>query len=204
MFFSAFRICRDRHLCIIWYRKSKSSIRQFGRNFERVYFQKHCSDSLRFDSIPPHPPHTHTDAGKLFCDVFCLVFAGRFINFGTSKGHPRRQGMTAFDSARHAVVGASESLREDIKDLGVHVIVVNTNQIQPENLFEPVRSSCSSTLNEMLLRSALPEYAVHTMLDALLDPRPKPVYAFEKPSRFSCGFSNKILKPERYVGYENI
>ncbi|KAF0764913.1 D-beta-hydroxybutyrate dehydrogenase, mitochondrial-like, partial [Aphis craccivora] len=133
---------------------------------------------------------------------------GRFINFGTSNGHPRRQGMTAFDSARHAVVGASSSLREDLKDLGVHIIVINTNHIQPEHMFEPVRSSGKAneqTLNEMFMKTTLPEYAIHTLLDALLEPNPKPVYAFEKPSMFNCNnFSKKILKPERYVGYENI
>lgn len=115
--------------------------------------------------------------------------------------------MTAFDSARHAVVGASTSLREDLKDLGVHVIVVNTNHIQPETLFELIRTSGKAneqTLNEKLLKSTLPEYAVHILLDALLEPRPKPVYDFEKPSRFNCSFSKKILNSERYVGYENI
>jgi len=102
------------------------------------------------------------------------------------------------------VVGASESLRENVKDLGVHVIVVNTNLIQPENLFEPVRPTSAKAEQTLNLKAPLPEYAVHTLLDALLEPRPKPVYAFEKPSRFSCGLSKKIMKPERYVGYENI
>lgn len=136
------------------------------------------------------------------------VFSGRFINFGTSIGHPRRQGMTAFDSARHAVVGASSSLREDLKDLGVHIIVINTNHIQPEHMFEPVRSSGKAneqTLNEMFMKTTLPEYAIHTILDALLESNPKPVYAFEKPSMFNYNnFSKRILKSERYVGYENI
>jgi len=133
---------------------------------------------------------------------------GRFINFGTSNGHPRRQGMTAFDSARHAVVGASSSLREDLKDLGVHIIVINTNHIQPEHMFEPVRSSGKAneqTLNDIFMKTTLPEYAIHTILDALLEPNPKPVYAFEKPSMFNYNnFSKRILKSERYVGYENI
>lgn len=116
--------------------------------------------------------------------------------------------MTAFDSARYAVVGASESLREDLKELGVHVIVVNTNQIQPENLFEPVRSigkASEQTLNEKYLKGTLPEYALHILLDALLEPNPKPVYIFEKPSRFNCNsFSKHIFKSERYIGYQNI
>jgi len=130
------------------------------------------------------------------------TFAGRLINFGTSNGHARRQGMTAFDSARHAVVGASASLQADLKDLGVHVIVVNTGRIQPENLFEPVRSSVA---NPTLRTAALPEHAVHTLFNALLEPRPKPVYALEKPSGFrGCGLSRKFLKSERHVGYENI
>ncbi|VVC25369.1 NAD(P)-binding domain,Short-chain dehydrogenase/reductase SDR [Cinara cedri] len=136
---------------------------------------------------------------------------GRLINFGTSKGHPRRQGMTAFDSARHAVAGASMSLREDLRDLDVHVIVVNTNHIQPENLFEPIRSSGNANeqnnnmLNEKYPRPSLPEYAVHTILDALLEPHPKPVYAFEKPSRFTCNsFSKKTLSSERNVGHQYI
>lgn len=127
--------------------------------------------------------------------------AGRLINFGTSNGRARRQGMTAFDSARHAVVGASASLQADLKDLGVHVIVVNTGRIQPENLFEPVRASGKPDGRT----AALPEHAVYTLFDALLEPRPKPVYALEKPSRFrGCGSSRKFLKSERYVGYENI
>lgn len=133
---------------------------------------------------------------------------GRFINFGTSNRHPHRQGMTAFDSARHAVVGASTSLREDLKDLGVHIIIINTNHILPEHMFEPVRSSGRAneqTLNDIFLKTSLPEYAIHILLDALLESNPKPVYAFEKPSMFNCNsFSKKILKSERYVGYENI
>jgi len=115
--------------------------------------------------------------------------------------------MTAFDSARHAVVGASTSLREDLKNLGVHIIVINTNHILPEHMFEPVRSSGKTndqTLNEMFLKTPLPDYAIHTLLDALLEPNPKPVYGFEKPSMFNLSFSKKILKSERYVGYENI
>lgn len=136
----------------------------------------------------------------------CFLRSGRFINFGTSKGHPRRHGMTAFDSARHAVVGASTSLREDLKDLGIHIIVINTDHIQPEDLFEPVRShNKTNELNDKYLKTTLPEYAVHTLLDALLEPNPKPMYTFQKPSMFSCnGFSKKILKSECYVGYENI
>ncbi|XP_050423104.1 D-beta-hydroxybutyrate dehydrogenase, mitochondrial-like [Adelges cooleyi] len=132
---------------------------------------------------------------------------GRLINFGTSKGHPRRQGMTAFDAARHAVVGASTSLQQDLKDLGVHVIVVNTNDILPENLFEPVRSANERTLNDttVYLKQCLPDYAVHTMFDALLEPNPKTVYNFEKPSSFMCGgFSRRITKPESPAGYQNI
>lgn len=120
--------------------------------------------------------------------------------------------MTAFDSARHAVAGASMSLREDLKDLDVHVIVVNTNHIQPENLFEPIRSPGNANeqnnktlLNEKYPKATLPEYAVHTIMDALLDPHPKPVYAFEKPSRFTCkSFSKKISSSDRNVGYEYI
>lgn len=129
------------------------------------------------------------------------VSAGRFINFGTSDGHARRPGMTAFDAARHAVVGASESLRDDVKELGVHVIVVNTGRVQPERLFEPVR-----TFSERHLRAALPEHAVRTLFDALLEPRPKPSYAFEEPSRYACRrFPGKALGPsERHGGYENI
>jgi len=116
--------------------------------------------------------------------------------------------MTAFDSARHAVVGASTSLREDLKNLGVHIIVINTNHILPEHMFEPVRSSGKANeqmLNEMFLKTPLPEYAIHTLLDALLESNPKPVYSFEKPSMFNCNsFSKKILKSEHYIGYENI
>jgi len=118
--------------------------------------------------------------------------------------------MTAFDSARHAVVGASASLQEDLKDLGVHVIVVHTDSIRPEKLFEPVRSSGKPNERQTaaadgLPNGALPEYAVRTMFDALLVPNPKPVYAFEKPSRFNgYGLSGSLLKPERRFGYENI
>lgn len=120
--------------------------------------------------------------------------------------------MTAFDSARHAVAGASMSLREDLKDLDVHVIVVNTNHIQPENLFEPIRSSNGNAneqnnnmLNDRYPKAILPEYAIHAILDALLDPHPKPVYAFEKPSRFTCNsFSKKMLNPGRNVAHEYI
>lgn len=139
-------------------------------------------------------------AARTFCPLL-VSQKGRLINFGTSNGRARRHGMTAFDSARHAVVGACASLQADLKDLGVHVIVVNTGRIQPENLFEPVRSSGKPDGRTAVDKpppppgtAALPEHAVHTLFDALLEPRPKPVYVLEKPSGFrGCGMSGKFF-----------
>lgn len=99
--------------------------------------------------------------------------------------------MTAFDAARYAVVGASTSMQRDLRELGVRTIVINTNDILPENLFEPVRSKWTMgetqkrmCNNDQLIKQCLPEYAVRTVFDALLEPDPKATYTFEKPSGF--------------------
>ncbi|XP_050538631.1 D-beta-hydroxybutyrate dehydrogenase, mitochondrial-like [Daktulosphaira vitifoliae] len=131
---------------------------------------------------------------------------GRLINIGISESHTHRHGMTAFDAARYAVVGASKSLQQDLKELSVRIIIINTNHILPENLFEPVKSTRDANktnFNDQQIKQILPDYAIHTIFDALLEPNPKTVYNLEKPSNFINNrfFKFKTLKSEKILNF---
>lgn len=66
------------------------------------------------------------------------MFSGRLLNIGTSSDSSV-PGMVAYNAARHAVAGASCSLRTEIGPLGVHVITLQPDFVASEKLFAKPR-----------------------------------------------------------------
>ncbi|CAH0768528.1 unnamed protein product [Bemisia tabaci] len=120
---------------------------------------------------------------------------GRLINIGASGEREQGCGLVAYTAARHAVVGASAALRQEIGPLGVRVITIHTDAIPSEKLFTwPRLMKCGeedADLTERYIKynpSVIPSYGMETIEEAILTETPKAAYSLSKPT----GFSNYV------------
>lgn len=67
-------------------------------------------------------------------------FPGRFVTVGlSSECQKGTTGVVAYAAARHAVLGASSALANELAHLGVSVVVINTGSITAEQLYHGVK-----------------------------------------------------------------
>ncbi|BES93383.1 short chain dehydrogenase [Nesidiocoris tenuis] len=122
------------------------------------------------------------------------VTQGRFVTVGlSSECQKGTTGVVAYAAARHAVLGASSALANELAHLGVSVVVINTGSITAEQLYHGVKVTADRAVDGATPSDAylnynvnrLPEYAVKSIEETLLVARPKQSYDLRPPVKLS-------------------
>lgn len=116
---------------------------------------------------------------------------GRFLTIGT--GGDNNGGAVVYSAARHAVVGASCGLQQELGPLGVHFITLQTDTIPSEKFFARPRvhghlNDRDSLPNDRYLKfnvEVIPSHSIHVIEEALLTQDPKQVYHLALPNPLS-------------------
>ncbi|XP_039293379.1 D-beta-hydroxybutyrate dehydrogenase, mitochondrial [Nilaparvata lugens] len=114
---------------------------------------------------------------------------GRLLTIGT--GMEMGSGCVAYCAARHAVVGASAALAQELHPHGIHVITLQPDTIPSEKLFAKPKictSSSETSSSERYLKcnvEVVPATAMQTIEEALLTVSPKTLYHLASPSPLS-------------------
>ncbi|XP_075233474.1 D-beta-hydroxybutyrate dehydrogenase, mitochondrial [Lycorma delicatula] len=116
---------------------------------------------------------------------------GRFLTIGT--GGESSGGAVVYSAARHAVVGASSGLQQELGPMGVHFITLQTDTIPSEKFFARPRvhgqmSDRDSLPNDRYLKfnvEVIPTHSIHIIEEALLTHEPKQLYHLALPNPLS-------------------
>ncbi|KAF6205256.1 hypothetical protein GE061_019424 [Apolygus lucorum] len=123
------------------------------------------------------------------------ITQGRLVTLGlSSECQKGATGVVAYAAARHAVLGASSALANELAHLGVSVVVINTGNITAEQIYRGIKvkvesikgaeeMACDAYLNYNVNR--LPDYALKAIEQTLLVARPKRSYDLRPPVTLS-------------------